>query len=130
MVRVPTPEDEDRHRISRERNVLIAERVAHVNRTKGLLFSQGIIIRYEPLSRDRRARLEELRTGDGRVLPEHRSARALYISATAELTLRTAVAVILFTALSTSAAQADEAIKPGKWAFSAVMPADSDEVAR
>jgi transposase len=59
MVRVPTPEDEDRHRISRERNVLTAERVAHVNRTKGLLFSQGI--RYEPLSRDRRGRLEELR---------------------------------------------------------------------
>src|SRR6516162_8174240 len=61
MVRVPTPEDEDRRRISRERNVLIAERVAHVNRIKGLLFSQGI--RYEPLRRDRRARLEELRTG-------------------------------------------------------------------
>src|SRR5215472_4349152 len=69
MVRVPMPEDEDRRRISRERNVLIAARVAHVNRIKGLLFSQGI--RYEPLRRDRRARLEELRTGDGRVLPEH-----------------------------------------------------------
>src|SRR5215470_12668810 len=69
MVREPTPEDEDRRRISRERNVLIAARVAHVNRIKGLLFSQGI--RYEPLRRDRRARLEELRTGDGRVLPEH-----------------------------------------------------------
>jgi transposase len=69
MLRVPTPEDEDRRRISRERNVLIAERVAHVNRIKGLLFSQGI--RYEPLRRDRRARLEELRTGDGRILPEH-----------------------------------------------------------
>ena len=52
-VRVPTPEDEDRRRISRERNILIAERVAHVNRIKGLLFSQGI--RYEPLRRDRRA---------------------------------------------------------------------------
>src|SRR6516165_9742335 len=65
MVRVPKPEDEDRRRISRERNVLIAERVAHVNRIKGLLF------RYEPLRRDRRTRLEELRTGDGRVLPEH-----------------------------------------------------------
>src|SRR6516225_971717 len=36
---------------------------------KGLLFSQRI--RYEPLRHDRRARLEELRTGDGRVLPEH-----------------------------------------------------------
>jgi transposase len=69
MLRVPTPEDEDRRRISRERQALIAERVAHVNRIKGLLFSQGI--RYEPLRRDRRARLEELRTGDGRPLPHH-----------------------------------------------------------
>ena len=53
MLRVPTPEDEDRRRISRERQTLIAERVAHVNRIKGLLFSQGI--KYEPLRRDRRA---------------------------------------------------------------------------
>jgi transposase len=69
MVRVPTPEDEDRRRISRERRTLIAERVSHVNRIKGLLFSQGI--KYEPLRRDRRARLQELRTGDGRALPEY-----------------------------------------------------------
>lgn len=68
MLRVPTPEEEDRRRISRERQTLIAERVAHVNRIKGLLFSQGI--RYEPLH-TRRARLEELRTGDGRPLPHH-----------------------------------------------------------
>ena len=31
MVRAPTPEDEDRRRISRERKVLITERVQHVN---------------------------------------------------------------------------------------------------
>jgi transposase len=69
MLSVPTPEEEDRRRISRERQTLIAERVAHVNRIKGLLFSQGI--RYEPLHCTRRARLEELRTGDGRPLPDH-----------------------------------------------------------
>jgi transposase len=69
MVRIPTPEEEDRRRISRERKTLTAERVAHVNRIKGLLFSQGI--EYEPLHRNRRQRLEELRTGDGRVLPDH-----------------------------------------------------------
>src|SRR6202042_2665345 len=40
MVRTPTPEDEDRRRICRERKVLIMERVQHVNRIKGLLFSQ------------------------------------------------------------------------------------------
>jgi transposase len=69
MVRVPTPEKEDRRRISRERKILTAERVAHVNRIKGLLFSQGIA--YEPLYGNRRARLEQLRTGNGRALPEH-----------------------------------------------------------
>lgn len=70
MVRVPTPEEEDRRRVSRELKVLTAERVRHVNRVKGLLFSQGVS-GYVPLRRDRRARLEELRTGDGRPLPEH-----------------------------------------------------------
>src|SRR6186713_793694 len=69
MVRAPTPEEEDRRRVSRERKTLIAERVEHVNRIKGLLFSQGV--EYEPLHRSRRQRLEELRTGDGRPLPEH-----------------------------------------------------------
>src|SRR5208283_5273818 len=34
MVRAPTPEDEDRRRICRERKVLIMERVQHVNRIK------------------------------------------------------------------------------------------------
>jgi transposase len=70
MVRVPTPEEEDRRRVSRELKALTAERVRHVNRVKGLLFSQGIS-GYEPLHRDRRARLERLRTGDGRPLPDH-----------------------------------------------------------
>jgi transposase len=70
MVKVPTPEEEDRRRITRERKVLTGERVRHVNRIKGLLFAQGIS-GYEPLRRDRRERLEALRTGDGRALPEH-----------------------------------------------------------
>ena len=70
MVRVPTPEEEDRRRVSRELKALTAERVRHVNRVKGLLFSQGIS-GYEPLHRDRRARQEQLRTGDGRPLPDH-----------------------------------------------------------
>ena len=70
MVRAPTPEDEDRRRLCRERKVLIAERVLHVNRIKGLLFSQGVS-GYEPLRQDRRRRLAELKTGDGRPLPMH-----------------------------------------------------------
>jgi transposase len=67
MVRAPTPEEEDRRRLCRERKTLIAERVEHVNRIKGLLFSQGVGA-YEPLRRDRRRALETLCTGDGRAL--------------------------------------------------------------
>jgi transposase len=66
----PTPEEEDRRRLSREGRTLVAERVEHVNRIKGLLFSQGISD-YEPIERDRRKRLDELRTGDGRPIPIH-----------------------------------------------------------
>jgi transposase len=68
MVKAPTPEEEDRRRICRERKTLVGERVEHVNRIKGLLFAQGVSD-YEPLKRNRRARLEELKTGDGRPLP-------------------------------------------------------------
>ena len=48
MVRAPTPYEEDRRRICRERKTLTAERVEHVNRIKGPLFAQGISD-YEPL---------------------------------------------------------------------------------
>src|SRR5271170_7343486 len=74
MVRPPTPEAEDERRICRERAELIGERVRHVNRIKGLLFSQGVRD-YEPLRRDRRKRLLELRTGDGRPLGPHLKAQ-------------------------------------------------------
>jgi transposase len=74
MVVAPSPEEEDRRRLCRERKTLIAERIEHVNRVKGLLFAQGIS-GYAPLRRDRRARLEALRTGDGRLLPAHLKAQ-------------------------------------------------------
>ena len=74
MVKAPTPEEEDRRRLCRERKVLINERILHINRIKGLLFSQGVS-GYEPLRRDRRKRLSELRTGDGRPLPDHMKAQ-------------------------------------------------------
>src|SRR5271163_1844206 len=68
MLRVPSPEEEDRRRAVRERKALLNERIRHVNRIKGLLFNQGVS-GYEPLNRDRRGRLETLVTGDGRLLP-------------------------------------------------------------
>jgi len=69
MVVPPTPEQEDRRRISRERAILIQERVRHTNRIKGLLVGQGAT-GYEPLQKDRRARLLTLKTGDGQPLGE------------------------------------------------------------
>ena len=67
VIRVPSPEQEDARRLHRERDRLIAERVAHVNRVKGLCASQGIYD-YEPLRSDRLKRFEKLRSGDGRAL--------------------------------------------------------------
>ena len=62
MIRAPSVAEEDQRRLNRERNVMMGERTRHINRIKGLLFSQGITT-YEPMRRDRRDRLEELRTG-------------------------------------------------------------------
>src|SRR3954451_7355386 len=76
MARAPTPQEEDRRRVSRERRILVGERVRHINRIRGLLFAQGIF-GYEPLRKDRRERLEDLRTGDGRPLPVHLKAQII-----------------------------------------------------
>jgi transposase len=40
IVKAPTPQEEDSRRLCRERKVLTVERIQHVNRIKGLLFSQ------------------------------------------------------------------------------------------
>jgi len=68
MVRVPSPEQEDRRRRSRERARLVKERVQHIGRIKGLLMTQGIRD-FQPARRGWADRLEGLRTGDGRALP-------------------------------------------------------------
>jgi transposase len=69
MVQVPSVGREDARRTHRERQRLVAERVQHVNRIKGLLATQGVY-EFRPLRRDRWARLQEVRTGDGRALPQ------------------------------------------------------------
>jgi transposase len=68
MIRAPSPEEEDRRRLTRERGTLLKERIQHTNRIRGLLSGQGIRD-YNPLRRDRFERLEALPTGDGRELP-------------------------------------------------------------
>jgi transposase len=69
---IPSVEEEDLRRSHRERDRLIHERTAHINRIKGLLFGQGIrginvMARYKSLVP------AELVTGDGRPLPERLS---------------------------------------------------------
>src|SRR4051812_49574169 len=68
MVRPPSPEEEDRRRLTRERGTLLEERARHTNRIRGLLAGQGVTD-YDPLRKDRLARIDALRTGDGRPLP-------------------------------------------------------------
>ena len=68
MLHVPSPEDEDRKRSSRERERLLKEQTAHTNRIKALLFGQGIRD-VMPLKPGFIASLKDMRTGDGRTLP-------------------------------------------------------------
>ena len=68
MLHVPSAEDEDRKRSSRERDRLLKERTAHTNRIKALLFGQGIRD-VMPLKPGFIASLETMHTGDGRILP-------------------------------------------------------------
>jgi len=69
MVVIPSVEEEDLRRTHRERNRLVRERTAHINRIKGLLFAQGIrginvMKGYKTLAP------AELITGNGRSLPK------------------------------------------------------------
>ena len=68
IVRVPTIEEEDARRSHRERQRLIRERTAHINRIKGLFFGQGIR-GIEPLRKRSRMNLSEIRTAEGFPLP-------------------------------------------------------------
>ena len=100
----PSPSEEDRRRVSRERATLLRERIQHTNRIRGLLFGQGIT-NYNPLHKNRRECLEELRTGDGRSLPAHLKAEILREIDRLELVLRQ---------ISEVEAERDEMLRPAK----------------
>lgn len=68
MVPIPEERDEDARRPVRERDDLIAERIALTNRIGAILLTVGVE-GYNPLRRDRRTRLEELRTPLGEAVP-------------------------------------------------------------
>jgi transposase len=68
VVRVPSVDEEDLRRSHRERDRLVRERTAHINRIKGLLFAQGIRginvkTKYKTLQ------IDKLVTGNGGPLP-------------------------------------------------------------
>ena len=65
-MRVPTVEHDDARRGLREHQRLVKERTAHTNRIKGLLKTQGIM-NFDPRAEDAIKRLDDLRTGDGRL---------------------------------------------------------------
>ena len=67
VVHVPSVEQEDERRLTRERHRLVQERIAHANRIRGLLMTQGIVD-FGPHGPDAERRLGELVTGDGRAL--------------------------------------------------------------
>lgn len=66
IVHVPTPEEEDQRQLHRELMALTAERTRHINRIKGLLCSQGIVL---PVQADFLSRLDEVQLWDGSKLP-------------------------------------------------------------
>jgi transposase len=68
IVHVPSVGDEDRKRLTRERERLLKERNAHTSRISGLLLGQGIRDA-RPLARSFLATLADLRTADGGPLP-------------------------------------------------------------
>jgi transposase len=68
IVRAPSVEEEDARRSHRERQRLIRERTAHINRIQGLLFGQGIR-GVEPGLRRTRIDFSALRTGEELPIP-------------------------------------------------------------
>ena len=86
MVPVPEEADEDARHPGREREELVAERIALTNRIGGILTTLGVE-GYDPLRRDRRHRLGQLRTAPGMPLPAHAEARILRMLDRLELVL-------------------------------------------
>lgn len=74
MVRVPSVEDEDRRRLTRERERLLSERNAHLQRVKGLLMLHGVR-EFRPFLPDWKQRLDRLVTADGQSLPNSSQGR-------------------------------------------------------
>src|SRR5579875_1962457 len=86
MVPIPDEADEDARRLVRERSELIKERIKLVNRIGAMLATLGVA-EYNPMKRNRRQRLEELRTALGERLPTHARAKVARMLDRLELVL-------------------------------------------
>jgi len=87
MVPIPSEADEDARRSIRERTELVSERVSLVNRIGAVLATLGVS-NYNPLRRDRRRCLEELRTALGDPLPANANAKIVRMLDRLELLLK------------------------------------------
>ena len=74
VVHAPSVETEDQRHLHRELMALKRERTHHINRIKGLLASQGVVLPYRA---DFPSQLEEVRLWDGSRLPAALHARVL-----------------------------------------------------
>lgn len=86
MVPIPEEADEDARHPGREREELVAERIALTNRIGAILTTLGSGD-YDPLRRDRRERLDGLQTALGAPLPANAKARILRMLDRLELVL-------------------------------------------
>jgi transposase len=76
VVRVPSEEVEDGRNLGRELRVLKGERTMHINRIKGLLIQQGVVIK-RPSSKKFLSKFECARTWDGKELPVNFTVRVV-----------------------------------------------------
>lgn len=74
VVHVPSVEEEDQRHLHRELMALKRERTHHINRIKGLLASQGVVLPYRA---DFLSQLEAVRLWDGSRLPAALQARVV-----------------------------------------------------
>jgi transposase len=86
MVPIPDEADEDARRSVRERTELVSDRVSLANRIGAVLATLGVED-YNPLLKNRRRRLADLRTGLGDPIPPHALAKIERLLSRLELVL-------------------------------------------
>jgi transposase len=92
MVPIPDEAEEDARHLGRERENLMAERISLTNRIGAILATLGVE-GYQPLRRDRREQVEQVRTALNTPIPQNAKARILRLIDRLELVLHQLQAV-------------------------------------